>query len=163
MNTIYLKTWTFLLCFTVIICSTSCSTDEASSLEEIKNQEAATTETQILQLVNTHRESIGKLALITNSLAASLAKDHTLFMIDQGEISHDNSEERGLRLINEEKANKIGENVAYKYKTAQEVMDAWLNSSGHKKNIEGDFTHVGISAIKSDSGQLYYTQVFFRK
>jgi len=162
MKPIYLKTRTFLVCFTVIISGISCSKED-SSLNEIINEAALTTENQILQLVNNHRTSLGKPALATNTLAASLAQDHTLFMIDQGEISHDNSEERGLRLINEEKANKVGENVAYKYKTAQEVMEAWLNSSGHKKNIEEDFTHIGISALKNDSEQYYFTQVFLRK
>ena len=146
----------------MIISGISCSKED-SSLNEIINEAALTTENQILQLVNNHRTSLGKPALATNTLAASLAQDHTLFMIDQGEISHDNSEERGLRLINEEKANKVGENVAYKYKTAQEVMEAWLNSSRHKKNIEEDFTHIGISALKNDSEQYYFTQVFLRK
>lgn len=163
MKTIYLKTWTFLLCFTLVISSISCSKDDVSSPENIKTEEATTIESQILQLVNNHRTNIGKSVLVLNSLAVTLAEEHTLFMINQGEISHDNYEERGLRLVNEEQANKVGENVAYKYKTAQEVMDGWLNSSGHKKNIEGDFTHIGISAIKNDAGQYYYTQVFLRK
>lgn len=180
MKTIYLKAWMFLLCFTVVISSISCSKDDTSSDEiqneevensskdedssnENTNEEASTIETQILQLVNTHRTSIGKPVLATNSLAASLAKEHSLFMIDQGKISHDNSEARGLRLVNEENANKVGENVANKYKTAQEVMEAWLNSSGHKRNIEGDYTHIGISALKNASGHYYYTQIFLRK
>ncbi|WP_298531820.1 CAP domain-containing protein [uncultured Algibacter sp.] len=163
MKTAYLKTRMFLVCFAVIISGISCSKDETSIPEEANNEDAVNIEAQILQLVNTHRESIGKSALASNSFAASLAKDHTLFMIDQGKLSHDNSDERFERLFDEEKANKVGENVAYKYNTAEKVMEAWLNSSGHKKNIEGDFTHVGISALKNDAGQYYYTQLFLRK
>ena len=163
MKTVFFKIRMFLICFTVIISGISCSKDEASTPEEINYQEAKTTETQILELVNTHRESMGKSILSSNALAADLAKDHTLYMIDQGKLSHDNSDDRFQRLFDEENANKVAENVAYKYKTAQEVMDAWLNSSGHKKNIEGDFTHIGISALKNDAGQYYYTQVFLRK
>ena len=163
MKTVFFKTRMFLVCFTVIISGISCSKDEASSPEEIKYEEAKTIETQILQLVNTHRESKGKSTLSSNALAADLAKDHNLFMIDAGKLSHDNSEERFQRLFDEENAKNVGENVAYKYKTAQEVMDAWLDSSGHKKNIEGEFTHIGISALKNDADQYYFTQVFFRK
>ena len=163
MKTIYLKTRLFLVCFVIIASGISCSKDEASTLEEIAKEEAVTIEAQILELLNIHREGIGKSVLSSNSLAATLAKDHTLFMIDQGKLSHENSDERFERLFSEENANKVGENVAYKYKTADEVMEAWLNSDGHKKNIEGDFTHVGISAIKNDSGQYYFTQVFLRK
>lgn len=161
MKNFYFKTWFILACFTVLTLSVSCSKED--SQQDIENQEAKTTTTEILQLVNVHRASLGKSALSQNDLATQLAEEHSLYMINQNEISHDNFDERGSRLINEEQANKVGENVAYKYKTAQEVMEAWLNSSAHKKNIEGDYTHIGISAMKNDDGIYYFTQVFFRK
>jgi len=148
-------------CFIVLTTNVSCSKDD--SQQDIEKQEAQTVTNEILQLVNSHRVSVGKSALSKNDLATQLAEEHSLYMINQNEISHDNSSERGLRLINEEQANKVGENVAYKYKTAEEVMEAWLNSSGHKKNIEADYTHIGISAVKNDVGIYYFTQVFFRK
>jgi len=161
MNKFYFKTWLVLACFTVLTCTVSCSKDD--SQEDIEKLEAKTIADEILQLVNTHRASVAKSALSKNDLATQLAEEHTLFMIEQNEISHENSDQRGFRLINEEQANKVGENVAFKYKTAQEVMEAWLNSSGHKKNIEADYTHIGIGAVKNDAGIYYYTQVFFRK
>lgn len=161
MKNFYLKTWFFMACFIVLTTNVSCSKDD--SQQDIEKQEAQTVTNEILQLVNSHRVSVGKSALSKNDLATQLAEEHSLYMINQNEISHDNSSERGLRLINEEQANKVGENVAYKYKTAEEVMEAWLNSSGHKKNIEADYTHIGISAVKNDVGIYYFTQVFFRK
>jgi CRISPR-associated protein Cas8b1/Cst1 subtype I-B len=161
MKYFYPKTWFIIGCFAVLTFTTSCSKDE--SQEDIEKQEAKTISNEILQLVNSHRTSTGKAALSKNELATQLAEEHSIYMIDQNKISHDNSGERGLRLINEEQANKVGENVAYKYKNAEEVMEAWLNSSGHKKNIEADYTHIGISAVKNDDGIYYFTQVFFRK
>ncbi len=160
MNKYYFKTWLVLACFTVLTCTVSCSKDD--SQEDIEKQEAKTITNEILQLVNTYRASVGKSALIANNLATELAEEHTLFMIDQNEISHDNFDQRGRRLINEENAVKVGENVAFKYKTAEEVMDAWINSDGHRKNLEGDFVHIGISAIKNDAGVYYFTQLFFK-
>ncbi len=160
MKTYYLKTWSVLLCFTVLTCTISCSKDDSS--EDIEKLEALSVEENILQLVNAHRVSLGKETLNTNILATQLAKEHNLFMIGQREISHDNFDDRADRLFDEEKANNVGENVAAKQKSAKDVMDAWLNSQGHRENIEGNFTHIGISAIKNDVGQYYYTQLFLR-
>jgi uncharacterized protein YkwD len=84
-------------------------------------------------------------------------------MIDQEEISHDKFDERSKTLIKDENASRTGENVAYGQRSAKAVMKAWLNSSGHRKNIEGDFTHVGIAVIKTKSGIFYYTQLFLKK
>lgn len=159
MKNFYLKTWFIIACFAMF--TVSCSKDD--SQENIEKQEAQTINNEILKLVNAHRVNLGKTVLIKNELATQLANDHSEYMINQNEISHDNSDERGLRLINEEQANKVGENVAYRYKNAEEVMEAWLNSSGHKKNIEADYTHIGISAVKNNDGIYYFTQVFFRK
>ena len=59
-------------------------------------------------------------------------------------------------------AKAAGENVAFGYATGETVMEGWLNSPGHKANIEGNFTHIGIAAIKDENGRYYYTQLFFR-
>ena len=62
-----------------------------------------------------------------------------------------------------ENAVATGENVAAGQTSATAVMNAWLNSSSHKENIEGNFTHIGIAAIQNSNGTYYYTQLFFRK
>lgn len=160
MKTYYFKTWSILLCFAVLTCTVSCSKDE--STEDIEKLESLSIEEEILQLVNAHRTSIDMEVLITNTLANQLAKEHNLFMIGEGIISHDNFEVRADRLFDEENANSVGENVAAKQKSAKDVMEAWLNSQGHRENIEGNFTHIGISAIKNDVGQYYYTQLFMK-
>jgi uncharacterized protein YkwD len=41
-------------------------------------------------------------------------------------------------------------------------MTGWLNSSGHKANIEGNFAHISIATIKDSQGRYYYTQLFYR-
>ena len=38
-----------------------------------------------------------------------------------------------------------------------------LNSAGHKANIEGDFTHFGISIRTNAEGKKYYTNIFVKK
>lgn len=161
MKRVYFKTWLVLACFAVLTCTVSCSKDD--SQQDIEKQEANSIINEILELANVHRASVGKSSLSKNDLATQLAEDHTKFMIEQDEISHENFDERGTRLIKEENAVKVGENVAYKYKTAKEVMEAWLNSAVHRKNLEADFTYIGVSAIKNEDGIYYYTQLFFKK
>ncbi len=161
MKTYYLKPWLILSCFVVLTCTVSCSKDD--SLEATEKLEALAIEEEIFQLVNTHRVSIGKAPLAINTLATELAEEHTHYMIAQNDISHDYFDERSDRLFDEEKASRTGENVAYGQQSAKDVMEAWINSSGHRANIEGDFTHIGISAIKNNSGVYYFTQIFLKK
>lgn len=170
MKTLYFKKWFISVCCFVLLCFNSCSKDESISdleqLEEIKENEENKEDVldiseEILQLVNIHRVSLGMSALISNNLAVQLANEHTLYMIGENKISHDNFSDRADRLF-DEKAVKVGENVAAKQRTAQEVMDDWLDSPGHRENIEGDFTHIGISVIKNSRGQYYFTQLFLK-
>ena len=44
----------------------------------------------------------------------------------------------------------MGENIAYGYPTPQDVMTGWLNSPGHKANIENaSYRAIGIGAAGS--------------
>lgn len=43
---------------------------------------------------------------------------------------------------------RVGENLAYGYRTDQKVVTAWMNSRGHRQNLLGDFTTEGICAYK---------------
>lgn len=116
----------------------------------------------ILTLVNDYRQSLGKSSLEINCVATQLAIDHNLYMIDQNQISHDGFSERFQKLQQEVNAKSAGENVASGYTSAESVMNAWLNSDGHRANIEGNFTHIGIAAVRNAQGRLYYTQLFYR-
>ncbi|WP_248724435.1 CAP domain-containing protein [Seonamhaeicola sp. ML3] len=159
MKTLHLKTYSILCFCFIILFGSSCSKDN----EITESSETLTFVEEIFQLVNAHRKSIGKQELAFNVLANSLAVEHTLYMIDENDISHDDFNQRSDRLFAEENATKTGENVAFGQRTAQAVMDAWLNSPGHRRNIEGDFTHIGIAAIKNSSGTYYFTQLFLKK
>ncbi|MCI3986213.1 CAP domain-containing protein [Bacillus vallismortis] len=54
-----------------------------------------------------------------------------------------------------------GENIAKGQKTPEEVVKAWMNSEGHRKNIlNANFTHIGVGYVESGS---YWTQQFIGK
>jgi uncharacterized protein YkwD len=54
----------------------------------------------------------------------------------------------------------VGENVASGQMTAKEAVEGWLQSPGHKRNIEGNFTLTGIGWAKDKRGMIYFTQIF---
>ncbi|MBN9231525.1 MAG: CAP domain-containing protein [Legionella sp.] len=54
------------------------------------------------------------------------------------------------------------ENVAFNYKDAQTVVQQWLTSPGHKRNIDGHFNLTGIGIARDTKGRIYYTQIFLR-
>lgn len=137
----------------------SCSDDE---LDIVNNEVSYTITQQILELTNLHRTSIGKTELARSEEADELAVEHTLYMIEQGSINHDNFIKRLEILRDQVNADAAGENVAYGYATGETVMEGWLNSAGHKANIEGNYTHVGIAAVKADNDRYYYMQLFYR-
>lgn len=54
---------------------------------------------------------------------------------------------------------RLGENVAQGYRTGASMHEGWWNSSGHRANMLGDFTHVGV-AFLSAGGSTWGVQVF---
>lgn len=53
-----------------------------------------------------------------------------------------------------------GENIAYGQSTPAEVMNGWMNSSGHRANIlKSDFKEIGIAAFYKN-GRYYWVQLF---
>ncbi len=51
-----------------------------------------------------------------------------------------------------------GENIARGQKTPTEVVNAWMNSSGHRANIlNGSFTKIGVGYVANGN---YWTQMF---
>ena len=54
-----------------------------------------------------------------------------------------------------------GENIAAGQTTPASVMQAWMNSEGHRDNILGSYTTVGIGCVLVD-GRYYWTQCFGR-
>lgn len=54
------------------------------------------------------------------------------------------------------------ENIAYNYKDARTVVQQWIRSPGHKRNIVGNYNLTGIGVVRDKQGKLYFTQIFLR-
>ncbi len=155
----------YLLAFALLFGTFSCSKDDDSLPEEGDNKELVneiSVADEILKLVNEYRDSKGLSAITTNETANQLAVDHSKYMIAKGNINHDNFDQKFKTLREKENATSIAENVASSYPDAKSVMEGWINSKGHRDNLEGNFTHIGIAAVKNENGRYYYTQIFYR-
>ena len=54
-----------------------------------------------------------------------------------------------------------GENIAMGQSTPEQVVKAWMNSSGHRANIlNKNYTHIGVGYVKDGH---YWTQMFIQK
>ena len=54
-----------------------------------------------------------------------------------------------------------GENIAMGYGSPEDVVEGWMNSSGHKATMMmNSFCYMGIGFYKSDNGMYYWTQEF---
>ena len=57
----------------------------------------------------------------------------------------------------------VAENIAAGYPSPEDVVEGWMNSQGHRKNIlNPDLTHIGIGYYYSNGSQYghYWTQLF---
>jgi uncharacterized protein YkwD len=53
----------------------------------------------------------------------------------------------------------LAENIAWN-SGADEVVEAWMNSPGHRRNILGDYNEIGIAIAINEKGEPYACQVF---
>ena len=147
--------------------SFSCSTDSVDE-QQIEATIASyvpqtkVIEIEIMELINQHRIDNGLAALENMNQIKAEAYGHTDYMIENSEVSHANFHQRRTNLISAVGAVAVGENVAYAYSSAQSVVNAWLNSEGHRAVIEGDYAYFDISAEQDSDGKWYYTNIFLR-
>ncbi|MFJ2635535.1 CAP domain-containing protein [Streptomyces sp. NPDC087422] len=116
----------------------------------------------ILSLVNTQRASAGCSPLTASSSLDGLAQAFSEDMAARGFFDHTDPD--GKTPWDRAKAlgitNLGGENIARGQATAQAVMDAWMNSPGHRANILNcDYKTLGVG-IHYGSGGPWWTQDF---
>ena len=118
----------------------------------------------ILKEVNIEREKNHlkplKIDNRLNKIAVIKAKD----MAREKKMSH-TSKKFGVtfNLIKKEGISytKAAENIASGHKTPEFVVERWLKSKGHHKNILGkDYRFIGIGKASDNEGKLYWVQIF---
>jgi uncharacterized protein YkwD len=149
--------------FTMMSCSSD-TTEDVIADKIIETYSYNDTETQLVGLINDYRVSQGLNPLEVINHISYKSEEHNEYMIENNVVNHDYFQARSNNIINVLGAEKVGENIAYNYVTPQSALSAWLNSPGHKANLEGDYTHFGISVtVNPETGRKYYTNIFMKK
>lgn len=161
------KMFRALLPLAIVFTMVSCSSDEseATTTEKVVTiYNYNETESKLVTLINNHRASQGLNTLEVINHISYKSQEHNIYMIDNSVVNHDYFQQRSNNLVKVLGAARVGENIAYNYNSAESAMAAWLNSPAHKENIEGDYTHLGISVtIDQATGKKYYTNMFMKK
>ncbi len=162
-----LKRISGLFLFVILLsCSPSNIPSSKPSVTETNNNvTVGSLENSILKYVNAHRRSMGKEPLQMLDAVSKQAYNHSSNMATgRTTFSHNGFNQR-IQNIEQSigRSSASAENVAYGSLTAKGVVDVWLNSKGHRKNIEGNYNLTGIGVANDRQGTIYFTQIFLRK
>lgn len=123
-------------------------------------------ETEVVRLVNIQRSNAGLMRLTQNWQLSRVARYKSQDMINKNYFSHQSPtygspfvmmESFGLHF------SAAGENIAMGQSTAAAVMNAWMNSPGHRSNImSASYTQIGVGLAKDKNGRCYWTQMFIK-
>ncbi|MBM7605269.1 putative YkwD family protein [Metabacillus crassostreae] len=121
-------------------------------------------EQQVVESTNQERAKNGLSALKVDPALSQVAREKSLDMQRNNYFSHtsptygspfDMMKKFGITY------RAAGENIAKGQRTPEEVVNAWMNSAGHRKNIlSANFTHIGVGYVSSGN---YWTQQFIGK
>lgn len=121
-------------------------------------------EQEVVKLTNAERTKAGLKALQTDDKLMAAAREKSQDMQSKQYFSHtsptfgspfDRMKALGITY------KSAGENIAQGQRTPQEVVQAWMDSPGHRANIlNANYTHIGVGYVKSGN---YWTQQFIQK
>ena len=121
-------------------------------------------EQQVVELTNQERAKNGLPALKLDVELSKVARDKSKDMQTKNYFSHtsptygspfDMMKAYGISY------KSAGENIAMGQRSPEEVVQAWMNSQGHRENIMNpNFTHIGVGHVTAGN---YWTQMFIGK
>lgn len=146
-------------------------TEEPSNTDEIEqgneqapNSEAPTQAQEVLNLVNQERAKQGLKALTLDSELTSVATLKAKDMRDENYFSHDSPTYGSPFEMMQQFGvdyRSAGENIAAGQKSAEQVMNDWMNSSGHRANIlNSSYGKLGVGYVEGGSYGTYWVQEF---
>ena len=118
-------------------------------------------EREVIRLVNAERTQCGLQPLHENWELSRVARFKSQDIVDRRYFAH-NSPTYGtpFQMIRAFGLSfrTAGENIAYGQRTPQAVVNAWMNSSGHRANIlNASYTQIGVGYVADGH---YWTQMF---
>lgn len=143
--------------------TTDKNNQDKTDQNQITPNNVSSMETEVLRLVNVERSKQGLSPLKLSNELSGVAQKKSQDMADKNYFSHtsptygspfDMMKQFGINYTS------AGENIAKGYASAQDVMNGWMNSPGHKANIlSSNFGTLGVGYVNK-GGTTYWTQMF---
>lgn len=141
--------------------------DPPQNMSPESNNEMQNMKRKVFDLVNQERQNRGLKPYKYYNKLAHVAQKKAKDMRDNNYFSHQSPtygspfemlEEFGIEY------SAAGENIARGQRSAEEVMNSWMNSPGHRKNIlSKKYTHIGVGLAQNKQNTNYWVQMFIRK
>jgi uncharacterized protein YkwD len=106
-------------------------------------------EARVIEKTNAQRVRHGLRPLAVDNRLIRSARRHAAWMTNNRSMVHTNQ--------------AVAENIAMGQRNSGEVLNAWMNSSGHRANIlNPGHTRIGVAAYTTPEGTIYWCQQFLR-
>ena len=139
--------------------ATTAQTTTSATVSAPPAGDARANEAQVIQLTNDARAAAGCPPLTNNDRLHNAALAHSTDMAVNDYFSHTSLDGSSMvdRIEREGYSwRRLAENIAAGYRTPQAVVNGWMNSPGHRANIENcDLTEIGVGFY-----DFYWTQNF---
>lgn len=117
----------------------------------------------VLKYTNQFRRSKGLPALEMRNDLNAIAKKHSEDMASgRKSFGHTGYDKRVSQIKKVFGSCTTAENVAYGAADGKDAVNVWKNSSGHRKNMLGNYKYIGIGTARNKRGVIYYTQIFVK-
>lgn len=137
---------------------------QAPQQQTTENHGLSKFESDVVALTNRERRQAGLNALEVDTSLSQVARQKSTDMQQQNYFSHtsptygspfDMMRDFGITY------RSAGENIAKGQTSPEEVVQAWMNSQGHRENIlNANFTHIGVGYEQNGN---HWTQMFITK
>jgi uncharacterized protein YkwD len=106
-------------------------------------------EARIIEKTNSERARHGLSPLSVDPTLVSSARKHAAWMTNNRSMTHTSA--------------PVGENIAMGQHSSGEVLNAWMNSSGHRANIlNPGYRRIGVAAYQTPEGTIFWCQQFLQ-
>lgn len=104
-------------------------------------------EARVIEKTNSQRVRHGLPPLAVDPTLVKSARRHAAWMTNSRNLTHTNQ--------------PVAENIAMGQNSSAEVIQAWMNSSGHRANIlNPGYKRIGVAAYVTPDGTIYWCQQF---
>ena len=117
-------------------------------------------ETIIILKINEYRYEEGVTPLTRHHYLKNETNIRVKYLVATNKLSHDKFFESSKRL-KKKGFTSISENLAFGYKSASDIVEAWKKSPSHNKAMLKNYSDAAVSHLKGNNG--YFTCLIFAK